>query len=453
MRVIVFLRGPLNRPLERASHDPALDIPGSAAIASTVRQGPAAIPVIDRKDLALLGLLPVLAALALMLPESAWPQLADRLAGLRLRLRGQRTANEIARIEAVVGDRLPGLSAAACWRGHLANNYLAWLQLLRCHRDRGWRPAVRLEGRARLDAALAAGKGGILWVAPLAFSDLITKLALHEAGYAVSHLSRDTHGFSTTRFGRRLLNPIQTSVERRYLAERLVMSDDHTVGPLRELALRLKSNRLVSITLTPGGQRLRSMRLLDGHLPVATGALTLSWQTGAPVLPVFTLRNGDGGFVTRIEAPLPLDRGEPREIAHRRRADGLCRTARGCGARAPRSVRPALRRDHTRRRLRAQYANSVNTGSTLPCQRPWNRSSSTSAGVRPLSTMTRSAVRNWRSSWPAQSSSERRCRPASASASTSRGEVVHRAAAERRLAARAAAPRRADARAPPASSP
>jgi lauroyl/myristoyl acyltransferase len=309
------MRGPVNRLLERASHDPALDILGSASIASTARPGPAAVPAIDRKDLGLLGLLPVLAAIAWMLPERAWPQLANQLAGLRLQLRGQRAADEIVRIEAIVGDRLPGFSAAACWRAHLANNYLAWLQLLRCHRDRGWHPMLRLEGQARLDAALAAGKGGILWVLPLAFSDLITKLALHEAGYAVSHLSRDTHGFSTSRFGRRLINPIQTSVERRYLAERLVMSDDNTVGPLRELAQRLKSNRLISITLTPGGQRLRSMPFLDGHLPVAIGALALSWQTGAPVLPVFTLREAQGSFVTTVEEPLPLDRGRSRDLA------------------------------------------------------------------------------------------------------------------------------------------
>jgi lauroyl/myristoyl acyltransferase len=257
----------------------------------------------------------LLAPLAWTLPEHAWPRLADRLAGLRLVLRGARAAEEHRRIEAIVGNRLPGFSAAACWRAHLAHNYLAWLQLLRCHRDRGWHPAVRLTGRTRLDAALAAGRGGILWVAPFAFSDLITKLALHEAGYAVSHLSRDTHGFSTTRFGRRVLNPIQTSVERRYLAERLVISDDHAVGPLRELTRRLKDNRLISITLTPHGQRLRAIRFLDGVLWTATGALALAWQSGAPLLPVFTLRAADGGFVTRIEQPLPLDRALPRERA------------------------------------------------------------------------------------------------------------------------------------------
>jgi lauroyl/myristoyl acyltransferase len=288
---------------------------GSAAIASTTDPGRPAVPALDAKDLGLLGLLPALALLAWATPQRAWPVLADRAAGLRLALRGARAAGEVARLEAVIGTRPLGMTPAQCWRGQLANNYLAWMMLLRCARRGGWRPAVRLEGGTQIEAALAQGRGGVLWVAPFVFSDLVTKLALHEAGYAVSHLSRDTHGFSTTRFGRRLLNPIQTRVERRYVAERLVMSDERTIGPLRALEERLRHNRLVSITVTASGRRIRLVRFLDGYIGVATGALALAWQTGAPLLPVFTRRGPDGRFVTRIEAPILADRTLKREPA------------------------------------------------------------------------------------------------------------------------------------------
>ena len=273
------------------------------------------MPAIDRKDLGLLGLLPALALLAAATPERAWPVLADRLAGLRLALRGARTAEEVARLAAVVGARPLGRAPAQCWRAHLANNYLAWMVLLRCRGRAGWRPAARLEGAAQIEAALARGQGGILWVAPFAFSDLVTKLALHEAGYAVAHLSRDTHGFSTTRFGRHVLNPIQTRVERRYLAERLVMSDERSVGPLRELTACLRQNRLVSITLAATGRRTRQVPFLDGCIRIATGALALAWQTGAPILPAFTLREPDGRFATRIEDAIHADPGLVREAA------------------------------------------------------------------------------------------------------------------------------------------
>ena len=63
------------------------------------------MPAIDRKDLGLLGLLPALALLAAATPERAWPVLAERLASLRLALRGARTAEEVARLAAVVGAR------------------------------------------------------------------------------------------------------------------------------------------------------------------------------------------------------------------------------------------------------------------------------------------------------------------------------------------------------------
>ena len=273
------------------------------------------MPAIDRKDLGLLGLLPALALLAAATPERAWPILADRLAGLRLALRGARTAEEVARLAAVVGARPLRLTPAQCWRAHLANNYLAWMVLLRCWGRAGWRPAARLEGAAQIEAALARGQGGILWVAPFAFSDLVTKLALHKAGYAVAHLSRDTHGFSTTRFGRHVLNPIQTRVERRYLAERLVMSDERSVGPLRELTACLRQNRLVSITLAATGRRTRQVPFLDGCIRIATGALAFAWQTGAPILPAFTLREPDGRFATRIEDAIHADPGLVREAA------------------------------------------------------------------------------------------------------------------------------------------
>jgi lauroyl/myristoyl acyltransferase len=265
------------------------------------------------------GLLPLLALLAWATPESAWPTLADRLAGLRIGLRGARAADEIARFEAVVGARSPGLSARECWRRQLANKYRAWLLLFRCYWPRGWRPRIRLEGGEELAAALAAGKGAILWVAPFAFSDLITKLALYEAGHLVSHLSRDSHGFSTTRLARRLLNPIQTRIEGRYVAERLVMTEDNTVGPLRDLVARLEANRPVSITLAATGQRSAVVRCLGGQMRIATGAPGLAWQTGAPLLPTFTLGEADGSFVTRIEPALRL----PSELARLAAIDAM----------------------------------------------------------------------------------------------------------------------------------
>ena len=80
---------------------------------------------------------------------------------------------------------------------------------------RSWQPNICLTGAARLSAALERGRGAILWVTETAFSTLIVKMAFHNAGYQVTHLSRPGHGFSASPFGVRYLNPLWTRVEDR----------------------------------------------------------------------------------------------------------------------------------------------------------------------------------------------------------------------------------------------
>ena len=55
------------------------------------------------------------------------------------------------------------------------------------------------------------------------------------------------------------------------------------------------------------GRRLAEIPLLGGHAPVATGAISLAQQCGAPILPVFALRQaGTDRFALRIEPPLRM---------------------------------------------------------------------------------------------------------------------------------------------------
>lgn len=273
------------------------------------------LPLIDAKDMVLLGLLPTLALLSWLTPERRWPAIATRLAALRWASRGALSGTERARITAIVGAGAADPSLEAYWRSNLGHKYHSWLQLLRCYQPRRYQVAARLEGNEHIQSALAAGGGAILWVATFAYSDLLTKLSLCRAGYAINHLSRASHGFSNTRFGRTLLNPIQTRIERRFLAERLVMSAGNTVGPLRALTARLADNQLVSITATPLGKRLRTAHFLDGRIQIATGALGLAHQSGAPVLPVVTVAHLDGTFVTYVEPALPAYPNLPRDQA------------------------------------------------------------------------------------------------------------------------------------------
>jgi len=101
-----------------------------------------------------------------------------------------------------------------------------------------------------------------------------------------------------------VLNPIRTSVEVCYLAERLVMGRGGSVAALRELSRRLRANSVVSISAIGMAHQLYQIPFLNGSVRMAGGAPSLAIQTGAPLLPVFTGREPDGDWLTVIEPPL-----------------------------------------------------------------------------------------------------------------------------------------------------
>ena len=151
-----------------------------------------------------------------------------------------------------------------------------------------WRRQVRLAGSENLEDGISRGRGVILWVQPCVGSTLAVKQALYDAGFPLAHLSRPAHGFSPHPFGQRYLNPILRRAESRFLAERIVIDDAQTIGPLRRLRALLKENRVVSITVTATASRVDEFEFLGGTLRLPRGPLDLAQATGAVLLPVFT---------------------------------------------------------------------------------------------------------------------------------------------------------------------
>jgi hypothetical protein len=87
--------------------------------------------------------------------------------------------------------------------------------------------AIRLRGLEHLAPALACGRGAILWTADFPAAGEATKIALSRAGWPLAHLSRIEHGFSKSRYGIRVLNPLRVRFEKRYLAERILYDRLH----------------------------------------------------------------------------------------------------------------------------------------------------------------------------------------------------------------------------------
>ncbi len=181
-------------------------------------------------------------------------------------------------------------------------------QDLRAWRPGGWRPRMRLEGEEHLLKALGGGKGAVLWLAPFAFNSGPTKIAIHERGHKVSHLSSPRHGFSETRFGVRVLNRVRCVPEDRHLAQRIVFDRNAPSTAMRRMMRVLKAGEVVSIVAasTEGSEFVKGP-VFGGRLPIAVGAPRLAGSTGAPLLPAFTVRDPEFGFRIVIEAPIALD--------------------------------------------------------------------------------------------------------------------------------------------------
>ena len=171
---------------------------------------------------------------------------------------------------------------------------------------------IACTGLEHVAAAVARGRGAVLWVSDFAGAGDVTKIALALAGHRVKHLSRVEHGFSDSAFGVRYLNPIRVRLEERYLAERVLFDRAHPATALLHLRRHLQANGVVSIAASAHeGRTLVEARFLRGRIRLATGALRLATLADAPLIPVFAIARPDepGAFDLALEAPLTFPSG------------------------------------------------------------------------------------------------------------------------------------------------
>jgi lauroyl/myristoyl acyltransferase len=250
---------------------------------------------------------------AWIVPERLWGRFAGLCAPLAVRFLPVGANSPVGRIRRLAGCRPVGQSPEALAGTVVAGFVEENLQLLKSYRPDGWKPDIRLSGDEHIAAALANGRGVVLWVGNFTYYSLTAKIALHRAGFAVSHFSDPAHGFSRTRFGMRFLNPIRTRIEERYLKERVVADHAIPVRALKQLRQRLTANGIVSIAARGRALRPEHVPFLKGSFALGSGALDLAASTGAALLPVFTIYEENGSFSVIVEPPLEIPKGKPRK--------------------------------------------------------------------------------------------------------------------------------------------
>lgn len=173
-----------------------------------------------------------------------------------------------------------------------------------------WTPDIEMQGLEHLEAARHAGHGAVLWIAHFSFNSLAAKMAFAKAGFEVFHVSRPEHGFTKSRFGVRFLNPIRTGAELKYAAGRIVIDRGNPAASMNEARRLLHQGKFVSITAGAWqGELLVKARIGEAALEMASGAPRLARIAGAPLLPVFVLRDDSTGkFHVTVERPIDLSR-------------------------------------------------------------------------------------------------------------------------------------------------
>jgi lauroyl/myristoyl acyltransferase len=272
-------------------------------------------PAFSGTDLGVLIGAPAFTLPAWFLPERHWPALARMLSPMAIGDLTKDAAATEAMIAQTLGRRLPNTAAKTILRDMGAEGIFTFFRVLKCHRPDGWEPAVRIAGFEHVHAALGAGRGAVLWVSHAFHGHLAAKIGFRRAGLKVVHLSTPAHGFSATKFGVRYLNRMQTRIEDRYIAERVLLPLQGQNAALQTLVKRLKANKVVSITGQKGAGRTVDARFLDGRLPLAPGAPALATMTGATLLPVFAFRAEDGVVDVSVEPAIPLSGTREQAIA------------------------------------------------------------------------------------------------------------------------------------------
>jgi lauroyl/myristoyl acyltransferase len=178
----------------------------------------------------------------------------------------------------------------------IAEEYAEHIESIREILPGRWRCRLTLRGSESIDRALLRGRGVVLWIGAFAHASLATKKALWNAGYAQNHLSAMGHPYSPSWFGVRILNPLRVRAENRYLAKRVIVAYGQAQPALEVLKQALQANGVVTVKAIGAGRKTAAVALFGGTIHLATGAVRLACEARAALIPVFAVRDQNGGY-------------------------------------------------------------------------------------------------------------------------------------------------------------
>jgi lauroyl/myristoyl acyltransferase len=272
-------------------------------------QHPPVHGLISPRDLVEAAVYAIMALTAAVRPPEAWVALCHRTSRLN---HAKRILSRLGpfrdAMRAVLGDVADG-DAETCFDRWWENLHRRRMMLVREYVGHG---PVRftLTGREHLDAALAQGRGVILWAAEFIPATLAGKRGLFEAGVPAYQVSSQYHGFRNTWFGNTFLNLPLVRAENRYLAGRLAFASDEAGMLIRRVMRLLKAGSAVILTNNNyAGRSFVQMPFgTAGYTSMATTPIALALLGKVPLLYMSTVeREPLAHYAIRFSADLAVD--------------------------------------------------------------------------------------------------------------------------------------------------
>lgn len=195
------------------------------------------------------------------------------------------------------------------------------LSLSLSNTERAALKGVGLRGAEHLHEALKDGRGVILLESSHFSKRTLAKQILHENGFSIHQVHSETHlgGFGNddnpvSWVGRHIIKRFFEGCEKRFVAEIIYLLGSDSLTFTRTLQDRLKRNTvLCSAGDGKVGQKLIPLRFLGRTDLFPTGMVSLAKISGAPILPMFCIRDRNGQISLIIERPIHLKTDGERE--------------------------------------------------------------------------------------------------------------------------------------------
>lgn len=277
----------------------------------------------SRADFARLAVLVAGGAVTMLTPSQWDSAILRMLFRLYAGVRGSNIDRIAARMNAVLPSMVDARGTA---EEHVRMRLEDAWGRLRGVRRNGWRPRIEIEGLDRVEEALSRGRGAIFWCMRFS-SPTAVKQAFHRSGLPLIHLSQQEHGApSRSKLGLLVVAPIHCRAENPFLAERIQIPLDGSLGYLSELREGLRGNACVSIFGEHQGTENHEVRILGKRWEFALGSPSLAWLEGSGLLPVYAIRLAPFHYKVMVEGEIHVNQGISRrdfagqalaEYAHR----------------------------------------------------------------------------------------------------------------------------------------